>query len=112
MLWPLSCFPTRRPPLLDVMLDVGPTGGCIISNGVGGGVSFYPRMSAETFRSWPELDHLLAQFRESHSIHAEILYDVPFSMNEEEARSFVEGLSPELARRGLVSPRLTCGTDS
>ena len=55
-----------------------------------------------TYRAWLELDRLLAQLSESHSIRPEILCDVPVSVYMKEARGSMEILLPELMKRGLV----------
>ena len=57
------------------------------------------------YREWLELDRLLTQLSESHSICLEILYDMPSSLGGEIASSLMESLLPELTRRGLA--RLT-----
>ena len=56
------------------------------------------------YRAWLDLDRFLCQFSETRSILLEVLYDAPDStqMDEEEARSSMESLIPELIKRGLV----------
>ena len=55
-----------------------------------------------TYQAWLELDRLLAQLSELHSIRPEIVYDVPSWVNRKEARSSMEVLLPELTKRGIV----------
>ena len=49
-----------------------------------------------------ELDHVLTRLWESHAIRPEIKYSVPFDVSEENARSYMGVLLPELTKRGLV----------
>ena len=56
------------------------------------------------YREWLELDNFLARLLESHSIRLEVLYDVPPWMDRTRASSFMEGLCPVLATRGMVQP--------
>ena len=51
---------------------------------------------------WSELDLLLAQLRESHSIRPEVKYTVPSSVNLTKARRWVESLLPEVSTGGMV----------
>ena len=57
------------------------------------------------YQEWLEVDDLLAQLCETHSIHPEVLYNVPPSMDGTRARRLMESLFPELTARGLA--RLT-----
>jgi len=56
------------------------------------------------YAEWLELDHLLAQLQESHSIRLKVLYDSPPWADGQGAGSYVEGLLPVLATRGAVDP--------
>lgn len=51
---------------------------------------------------WLELDRLLFRLWESHSVHLEVRYEIPPSMDEKRARGFMEEFFPELTSRGLV----------
>jgi hypothetical protein len=59
---------------------------------------FRKRMGERVCREWSELDHLLARLWESHSIRPKVLY----RMGEENARSCMESLLPEVSRRGVL----------
>ena len=65
-----------------------------------------------TYRAWLELDRLLAQLSESHSIRPEILCDVPVSVYRKEARGSMEILLPELMKRGLVEVEMMGSEDA
>ena len=64
-----------------------------------------PAVGETIYQEWLEVDDLLAQLCETHSIHPEVLYNVPPSMDGTRARRLVESLFPELTARGLA--RLT-----
>lgn len=51
---------------------------------------------------WLELDRLLAQLRESHSIRLRVMYEAPSSMDRELARGYMKCLLPEVITRGTV----------
>ena len=57
------------------------------------------------FWQWLELDKLLAQLQESHSIRPEVLFNVPPSMDREQAMNFTHSMLPRLTMRGLVGLR-------
>ena len=52
------------------------------------------------YKGWLELDGLLAQLWESHSICLEVLYDEFDSVDENGARSWMECLLPEVMGKG------------
>lgn len=56
----------------------------------------------ETYEKWLELDHLLAQLWESHSIRLKVLYNAPPSMSPVRARGWIECLFPEIVERGIA----------
>ena len=64
--------------------------------------TFIHAMRETTYRAWLDLDCLLSQFSETHSIRPEVLYNAPDSVDEEEARSSMEYLLPQLIKKGLV----------
>jgi hypothetical protein len=53
-------------------------------------------------RGYLELDLLLAQLWESHSIHPEVTFAVQQWVDLTRARSLVESLLPEVSKRGIV----------
>ena len=53
-------------------------------------------------RGWSELDLLLAQLREAHSIRPEVTYTVSSWVDLKRARSWVERFLPEVSTRGIV----------
>ena len=54
------------------------------------------------YREWLELDHLLVQLWESHSIRPKVTYIALSYMHEGRARSCMESLLPEVTTRGIV----------
>ena len=54
------------------------------------------------YQGWLELDHLLAQLRESHLIKLEVMYTSPYHAGRERARNCMESLLPETSARGLI----------
>lgn len=54
------------------------------------------------YKRWLELDRLLIQLWESHSIRPKLLYYAPSGKDEEGPRSCVESLLPEIMGRGLA----------
>jgi hypothetical protein len=50
-----------------------------------------------TLERWLELDDLLAQLRDSHSIRLEVLYGEPMAMDESDARIWMSCLLPAVA---------------
>ena len=63
---------------------------------------FICTLGETVYQEWLELDKLLAQLQESHSIRLEIQYDIPSWVDRKQARGFTDNLSPELTMRGLV----------
>ena len=61
------------------------------------------KIGETTYQHWLELDHLLAQLWEAHSIHLEVVYVVPSPKNRESANSRVDVLLPEVTRRGIAN---------
>jgi hypothetical protein len=55
-----------------------------------------------TYREWLELDRLLTHLCESQSIQFTLLYDVPYAVDEQDARVWMESLFPEATARGIV----------
>jgi hypothetical protein len=55
-----------------------------------------------TCEGWLELDHLLAQLRESHSITLEITYGPDLSVDEDSARSWMGSLLPVVVGKGMA----------
>ena len=54
----------------------------------------------DRFRKWLELDLLLAQLRESHSISLEIPYVVDYAMDDDDAKVLLKRLLPEVVGKG------------
>ena len=54
------------------------------------------------YPEWLELDCLLAQLHESHSIRLKVLYNVPFDTDGSRERRRMEVLLPEVMTRGIV----------
>jgi hypothetical protein len=54
------------------------------------------------YRQWLELDHLLVQLWESHSICLKVLYYAPSGKEGEMASSCVNSLLPEVTSRGIA----------
>ena len=59
-------------------------------------------IGGSTYQGWMELDRILVQLWESHSVHLKVLYSVPRGMAAMKARGFMENLLPEVTRRGVV----------
>ena len=55
-----------------------------------------------SYQGWLELDGVLAQLWESHSIRPEVIYGVPRWIDEAQARPRVEKLLPRATTRGIV----------
>ena len=60
-------------------------------------------------QGWLELDSVLAQLWESHSIRPRVIYNIPTGIDESGARLRVESLLPEVTSRGIVHLTLTAG---
>ena len=58
-------------------------------------------MGEDMYSRWLELDHLLAELWESHSIRPKITYNAPPG---KDVCSWVDCLLPELTKRGVVNP--------
>ena len=58
-------------------------------------------------QGWLELDSVLAQLWESHSIRPRVIYNIPTWIDESGARLRVESLLPEVTSRGIVDLTLT-----
>ena len=65
-------------------------------------IDFRDAIGGATRKEWLELDLLLAQLWESHSIRPEVKYTVPSWVDLTEARSWVESLLPEVSMRGIA----------
>lgn len=64
--------------------------------------SLEPAIGEAIFLRWLELDLLLVQLWESHSVRPSVLYKVPSSRGRRWARSCIETLLPEITARGIV----------
>lgn len=54
------------------------------------------------YQEWLELDHLLAQLCESHSIRVKVLYNLRVPVDGGEQKSRINVLLPEIMTRGMV----------
>ena len=54
------------------------------------------------YAGWLELDHLIIQLWESHSIRLEVQYSIPQSACEENAMGCMKSLFPEATARGSI----------
>jgi hypothetical protein len=64
-------------------------------------VTFANQFGETVHQEWQDLDRVLVQFWNSHSIRPEITYEVDKRGND--LRAFAPTLLPELTRRGLVN---------
>ena len=58
----------------------------------------------EILGQWSELDHVLAQLWESHSIRSKIICFSPPTSTENNAKECVGWLLPTVTRRGILAP--------
>jgi hypothetical protein len=63
---------------------------------------FRCRIGETVWAEWSELDRVLAQLRESHSIRLKVLYGVRSWMDGQRARSCVASLLPETSTGGIA----------
>ena len=59
-------------------------------------------LGQDIYGGWLELDLLLAQLRESHSISLEVSYNAHGMMIEDDAKSLLEYVLPEVMGKGRV----------
>jgi hypothetical protein len=64
------------------------------------GVAFANRILGTVHQEWQDLDHLLVQFWNSHSIRPKFTYEA--DKEGDDLRAFAPSLLPELTRRGIV----------
>jgi len=68
----------------------------------GAGANIRQTIGETTYEEWSDLDHLLVQLWESHSIRPKITYVCTSQNEEKEAIDCVSCLLPEITKRGII----------
>jgi hypothetical protein len=89
---PFTLFHSGHGPVDLVTFRHGPVDSATFRHRVGDAVG----------TEWPDLDHLLAQLWESHSIRPKVFYTVPSWLDKEVAGRCVESLLSEISKKGIV----------
>ena len=79
-------------PYIIDSLDINPTDPTNVRHAIG----------EAAYAGWLELDRLLVQLWESHSVRSEVQYYVPLSVGEENTTDCVKNLFPEATARGSI----------